>query len=98
MVSRGISVPNILKRHPSADGGSERPSRGLGRGNWASLVTGGLAADTACGGDERARREQKAGLTIRSHPQSISWPEPSRRFGRVSVATASSGRGLPLAV
>ncbi|MFN8062334.1 MAG: benzoyl-CoA reductase subunit D [Vicinamibacterales bacterium] len=101
MVSRGISVPNILKGiHQSMAGRSVRLVVSAGA-TGVLLVTGGLAADTGLvAAMSELAREQKAGLTIRSHPQSILagaigaalWGAfRSRRLSR-------RGRGLPLAV
>ncbi|MEE9385320.1 MAG: benzoyl-CoA reductase subunit D [Nannocystaceae bacterium] len=71
MVSRGISVPNILKGiHQSMAGRYMRLIVSSGaRGNV--LVTGGLAADVGMVAALRESAEkQKVKLEIRSHPQS----------------------------
>jgi benzoyl-CoA reductase subunit D len=72
MVSRGVSIPNILKGiHQSMAGRYLRLLVSVGA-RGVVLVTGGLAADegllAALG---EAAAGQKARLEIRSHPQSI---------------------------
>jgi benzoyl-CoA reductase subunit D len=72
MVSRGITIPNILKGiHQSMAGRYLRLLVAAGVRDVV-LVTGGLAADAGLMAALReAAVEQKAALEVRSHPQSI---------------------------
>ncbi|MBX3268810.1 MAG: benzoyl-CoA reductase subunit D [Sandaracinaceae bacterium] len=74
MVSRGITLPNILKGiHESMAGRLAKLLRTMGVKQGVVLVTGGLAADqglTACLGD--AMRELKLGaVDVRTDPGSV---------------------------
>jgi benzoyl-CoA reductase subunit D len=72
MVSRGISIPNILKGiHESMAGRYVRLVVSAGA-RQTLLVTGGLAADEGLiAALQEAASKQKTPLTIRSHPQSV---------------------------
>jgi benzoyl-CoA reductase subunit D len=72
MVSRGISIPNILKGiHESMAGRYVRLVVSAGARD-VLLVTGGLAFDEGLlAAMQEAAAKQKVPLTIRSHPQSI---------------------------
>jgi len=72
MVSRGISIPNILKGiHQSMAGRYLRLLTSAGA-RGVVLVTGGLAADVGLLSAMReAAEEQGAGLTIRGHEKSV---------------------------
>jgi benzoyl-CoA reductase subunit D len=72
MVSRGITIPNILKGiHSSMAGRYLRLLTSAGA-RGVVLVTGGLAADVGLLGALReAVAEQKAPIEIRAHPDSI---------------------------
>jgi benzoyl-CoA reductase subunit D len=72
MVSRGITAPNIIKGiHQSMAGRYLRLLSSAGA-KGAVLVTGGLAADVGLMAALReAAEEQKAALTIRTHPDSM---------------------------
>ena len=75
MVSRGISIPNILKGiHQSMAGRYLRLVVASGAARDVVLVTGGLAADVGLlrAMQEAAEQHKKAGdLEIRSHPSSV---------------------------
>jgi len=72
MVSRGISIPNILKGiHQSMAGRYLRLLTSAGA-QGVVLVTGGLAADVGLlGAIQEAAVEQKAAIEIRGHQDSI---------------------------
>ena len=72
MVSRGITVPNILRGiHESMAGRFLRLLTSSGA-RGVVLITGGLAADTGLvGALNSAAAKQKTPVTIRSHPGSI---------------------------
>jgi len=72
MVSRGVSIPNILKGiHQSMAGRYLRLVAGSGA-REVLLVTGGLAADSGLvAALTQAAAEQKAAIEVRSHPQSV---------------------------
>jgi benzoyl-CoA reductase subunit D len=72
MVSRGITIPNILGGiHESMAGRTLRLITAAGA-RGVVLITGGLAADTGLVGALRAAASlQKVPLDIRSHPDSI---------------------------
>jgi benzoyl-CoA reductase subunit D len=72
MVSRGISIPNILKGiHQSMAGRYLRLLSSAGA-RGAVLVSGGLAADVGLLAALReAAAEQQAGLDVRAHPHSV---------------------------
>ncbi|HEX9723886.1 MAG TPA: benzoyl-CoA reductase subunit D [Vicinamibacteria bacterium] len=72
MVSRGITIPNILKGiHSSMAGRYLRLLTSAGA-QGVVLVTGGLAADVGLLGAMReAVAEQKAPIEMRAHPDSI---------------------------
>jgi len=72
MVSRGITIPNILKGiHSSMAGRYLRLLTSAGA-QGVVLVTGGLAADVGLLGAMReAVAEQKAPIEMRAHPNSI---------------------------
>jgi benzoyl-CoA reductase subunit D len=71
MVSRGITIPNILRGiHQSMAGRYLRLIVAAGIGG-AVLITGGLAADEGLAAALRdAAAEQRAPIDIRTHPQS----------------------------
>jgi benzoyl-CoA reductase subunit D len=97
MVSRGISIPNILKGiHQSMAGRYLRLLVAAGV-QGAVLVTGGLAAD---GGLMAALREgaaeQKAALEVRSHPQSILAGALGAALWGAFRARRLAMRGVPL--
>ena len=71
MVSRGISIPNILKGiHQSMAGRYLRLLTSAGA-RGVALVTGGLAADTGLLAALReAAAEQKAPIEVRAHERS----------------------------
>jgi len=72
MISRGISLPNILKGiHTSMAGRAIKLVVSLGVGGVV-LVTGGLSADVGLVAALReAAAPQKVALDVRSHPESI---------------------------
>jgi len=99
MVSRGISVPNILKGiHQSMAGRAVRLAISAG-GRGVLMVTGGLASDS---GLITAMREvpadPKAPLAIRSHPQSILAGALGAALWGGFRARRLAARSLPLAV
>jgi len=98
MVSRGITVPNILKGiHQSMAGRAVRLVVSSGARD-VLLVTGGLASDAGLVTAMRdVASEQKAAITVRSHPQSILAGAIGAALWGAFRARRLSARGLPLA-
>jgi benzoyl-CoA reductase subunit D len=72
MVSRGITVPNILKGIHQSMAGRYMRLLTSARAEGVVLVTGGLAMDAGLLEAMReAARDQGAAVDVRSHPQSI---------------------------
>ena len=72
MVSRGISIPNILKGIHESMAGRYLRLLVSAKAAGVVMVTGGLAADVGMlAAIREAVEEQGASLEIRSHPQSI---------------------------
>jgi benzoyl-CoA reductase subunit D len=101
MVSRGVTVPNILKGiHLSMAGRAVRLVVSSGA-TGVLLVTGGLAADAGLvSAMSELAAEQKASLVIRSHPESIlAGAIGAALWGAFRARRLSArGRSLPLAV
>lgn len=97
MVSRGITIPNILKGiHNSMAGRCLRLLVAAGVRD-VLLVTGGLAADTGLVSALReAAVEQKAGLEVRSHPQSVLAGALGAALWGAFRARRLAARGVPL--
>jgi benzoyl-CoA reductase subunit D len=72
MVSRGISAANILKGiHVSMAGRLASLLKGVAVGDGTILMTGGLALDTGLVAALREAMEERAGLHVKGHPDSI---------------------------
>jgi benzoyl-CoA reductase subunit D len=97
MVSRGISIPNILKGiHQSMAGRYLRLLVAAGV-EGVVLVTGGLAADTGLMAALReAAAAQSAGLELRSHPHSILSGALGAALWGAFRARRLAARGVPL--
>ena len=97
MVSRGISIPNILKGiHQSMAGRYLRLLVAAGV-QGVVLVTGGLAADAGLLAALReGAAEQKAALELRSHPQSILSGALGAALWGAFRARRLAARGVPL--
>lgn len=97
MVSRGITIPNILKGiHQSMAGRCLRLLVAAGVRD-VLLVTGGLAADTGLVSALREGAvEQKAGLEVRSHPQSVLAGALGAALWGAFRARRLAARGVPL--
>jgi benzoyl-CoA reductase subunit D len=95
MVSRGISIPNILKGiHESMAGRYVRLVVSAGA-REVLLVTGGLAADEGLlAAMQEGAARQKVPLTIRSHPQSILAGAIGAAFWGAYRAHKLAARGL----
>jgi benzoyl-CoA reductase subunit D len=97
MVSRGISIPNILRGiHQSMAGRCLRLVTSAGvRG--ALLVTGGLAADSGLVAALReAAQQQKADIEVRAHPQSVLAGALGAALWGAFRARRLAQRGVPL--
>jgi benzoyl-CoA reductase subunit D len=99
MVSRGITIPNILKGiHQSMAGRCLRLLVAAGVRDVV-LVTGGLAADAGLISALReGAAEQKAGLEVRSHPQSVLAGALGAALWGAFRARRLAQRGVPLPV
>jgi benzoyl-CoA reductase subunit D len=97
MVSRGISIPNILKGiHQSMAGRYLRLLVAAGV-EGVVLVTGGLAADAGLMAALREGAvEQRAALEVRSHPQSILSGALGAALWGAFRARRLAARGVPL--
>ncbi len=97
MVSRGISIPNILRGiHQSMAGRTLRLVSAAGV-QGALLVTGGLAADAGLMAALReAAGEQKAPVNVRSQPQSVLAGALGAALWGAFRARRLAARGVPL--
>jgi benzoyl-CoA reductase subunit D len=97
MVSRGVSIPNILKGiHQSMAGRYLRLMVAAGV-TGAVLVTGGLAADAGLmAALEEAAAEHKAALEMRSHARSILAGALGAALWGAFRARRLAARGMPL--
>jgi benzoyl-CoA reductase subunit D len=72
MVSRGISAANILKGiHVSMAGRLASLLKGIAIGDGTILMTGGLALDAGLVAALREAMEERSGLVVKGHPDSI---------------------------
>jgi benzoyl-CoA reductase subunit D len=97
MVSRGVSIPNVLRGiHVSMAGRCLR-LLAAARARGVVLITGGLAADVGLVGALRSAAAQRTGLEIRAHPDSILAGALGAALWGAFRAARLRDRGSPLA-